>query len=60
MLGGPGGDVIPLLQRLFHAQQGFVFRRLFGELTDPMAWVLPVAVLGVGVLIVTVLGNLQR
>lgn len=47
--------VIPLGQRLFDAEQGFVFRRLFGDLTDPMAWVVPLAVVGVGTLLVTVL-----
>lgn len=47
--------VIPLGQRLFDAEQGFVFRKLFGELTDPVAWVVPLAVLGVAALVVTLL-----
>lgn len=47
--------VIPLAQRLFGAEQGFVFRGIFGDLADPYAWVVPLAVMSLAVLVVALL-----
>lgn len=60
VLVGIALGVIPLVQRVTRHQQGWVFRRLFGELQDPWAYVLPMLVLVVLVAAIAVLELIKK
>lgn len=52
--------VVPLVQRVTRHEQGWVFRWLFGELRDPLAYVLPLLVLTAATALIAVLERTKK